>query len=92
MGATGGILVLDSDLEDDPSRPPAYEDLDQPPAYGALFPPGLLPGQPKDDVIVSAASLSASLSASLDVPFADDGASLAASTSSMATASSLSLS
>lgn len=96
MGVTGGVLVLDSDLEDDPSRPPAYEDLDQPPAYGALFPPGVIPGQPKDDVIAPAVSLPASL----DAPFADDAHSLSASTSSMgsstgssmATASSLSLS
>ncbi|XP_034240247.1 uncharacterized protein LOC117644742 [Thrips palmi] len=94
MGATGGVLVLDSDLEDDPSRPPAYEELDQPPAYGALFPPGLLPGQPKDDVpdVANVISPALSLPASLDVPFADDASSLTASTSSMATASSMSLS
>lgn len=72
LGATGGILVLDSDLEDDPSRPPPYEELDQPPSYGVLFPPG----QPKDDapalvVAVLTALPPASPEPAEDAAFAD---------------------
>lgn len=72
VGAAG-VLSLDSDLEDDPSRPPAYEDLDPPPAYGALF-----PGQPKDDAPPPTSLLA-------DAPFphadADDVPSLDSTTS-----------
>ncbi|KAK3919458.1 Tol-Pal system protein TolB, partial [Frankliniella fusca] len=92
VGVSGGVLVLDSDLDDDPQRPPAYDDLDQPPAYGALFPPG----QPKldDDPAVGAAPapvLALSLMADAPFPAVDDVASLhsSPSTSSVTSASSL---